>query len=39
MCVHPEAVWRSQSAAVRWLVVLAYAITGYAVVLGVLLSS
>jgi hypothetical protein len=38
LCVHPQAAWRSQSAAGRWLLALAYAITGYAIVLSALFS-
>jgi hypothetical protein len=38
MCVHPQAAWRLNSAAGRSLLVLAYAITGYAIVLGALFS-
>jgi len=38
MCVHPQAAWRLNSAAARWLLVLAYGITGYGIVLGALFS-
>ena len=34
MCVHPYATWRSQPARFRMLVLLAYTIAGYALVLG-----
>ncbi|HKF67178.1 MAG TPA: hypothetical protein VKB36_11625, partial [Vicinamibacterales bacterium] len=34
MCLHPYATWRSQPTRFRVLVLLAYTIAGYALVLG-----
>ena len=39
MCVHPYATWRSQSARCRALVLLAYAVGSYGVVLAALYAS
>jgi hypothetical protein len=39
MCVHPYATWRSQPARFRVLVLLAYTIASYALVLGGLYAS
>jgi hypothetical protein len=39
MCVHPYATWRLQSARCRVLVLLAYAVGSYSVVLAALYAS
>ena len=39
MCVHPYATWRSQPTRFRLLVLLAYLVTSYALVLGGLYAS
>ncbi len=38
MCAHPYAAWRVHSKRARAFVVVAYAVAGYGLVLGVLMS-